>query len=66
MERSEATPTPKGFRDRPSRVALCMGFDAARVIIDRIEVKEMTGREFADLVVHLGYVFEDVLHEKFR
>ena len=54
-------PTPKGFRDQPGDVALSMGFDAARRIVDLVQVKKMTGRDFADLVVRLGYAFEDVL-----
>lgn len=63
---NNVAPTPKGYRDRPGDVALSMGFDAARRIVDRVQVKEMTGRDFADLVVQLGYSFEAVLREQNR
>lgn len=58
--------TPKGYRDGPGRVALEMGFKAASSILDRIEVRQMTGREFYDLVKQLAYTFEGALEEPFR
>ncbi len=57
---------PKGMRDRPGRVALSMGFDAARMVLDRIEVKSLSARQFSDFVLMLSYSFEDVLEERYK
>lgn len=64
VERSESS--PKGLRDGPGGVALEMAFRSASTILDRIEVRDLSGREFYDFVKQLAYTFEDVLHERFR
>jgi hypothetical protein len=55
---------PVGYRSGPSRAALFLGFNAAKEVIHDITVREMSARQFADLVVALGYAFEEVTVEE--